>query len=145
MISLSSSTRRASTRCGKRDSTCLPAGDADPLSCQRASAWPPSTTPGRTSLRRVSPRACRPARRAAAFPGAGARLLRLSELAADLERRSVTTPAIRLHPDNICYAIYTSGSTGDPRAVAVSYGSLASVIGSVADEYQIGDDDRVAQ
>jgi amino acid adenylation domain-containing protein/thioester reductase-like protein len=82
---------------------------------------------------------------AAPFPGAGAQLLRLSELAADLERRPATTPGIRLHPDNICYAIYTSGSTGDPKAVAVSYGSLASVIGSVADEYQIGDDDRVAQ
>ena len=83
--------------------------------------------------------------RATPFPTAGAQLLRLSDLAADLERRPAATPAVRPHPDNICYAIYTSGSTGDPKAVAVSYGSLARVIGSVADEYQIGDDDRVAQ
>ena len=51
----------------------------------------------------------------------------------------------RPHPDNLCYAIYTSGSTGDPKAVAVSYGSLACVIGELAGEYEIGDDDRVAQ
>ena len=43
------------------------------------------------------------------------------------------------HPDNLCYAIYTSGSTGDPKAVAVSHGSLACVIGELAREYQITD------
>jgi amino acid adenylation domain-containing protein/thioester reductase-like protein len=83
--------------------------------------------------------------RAAPFPGAGARLLRLSDLAADLERRRPVAPAARPGPDNTCYVIYTSGSTGDPKAVAVSYGSLASVIGSIAEEYQIGEHDRVAQ
>ena len=50
-----------------------------------------------------------------------------------------------MHPDNICYAIHTSGSTGDPKAVAVSHGSLACIIGELAGEYEIGDDDRVAQ
>ena len=49
------------------------------------------------------------------------------------------------HADNLCYVIYTSGSTGDPKAVAVSYGSLASVIGALAADYQIGPEDRVAQ
>jgi amino acid adenylation domain-containing protein/thioester reductase-like protein len=83
--------------------------------------------------------------RAAPIPDTRARHLQLRELAADLERLPATTPAIRPHPGNICYVIYTSGSTGDPKAVAVSYGALAGVIGSVAGEYQIGDDDRVAQ
>jgi amino acid adenylation domain-containing protein/thioester reductase-like protein len=80
-----------------------------------------------------------------AFPGAGARLLPLGELAAELAGRPATAPAATVHPDNLCYVIYTSGSTGDPKAVAVSYGSLACVIGELAGEYEIGDDDRVAQ
>jgi amino acid adenylation domain-containing protein/thioester reductase-like protein len=79
------------------------------------------------------------------FPGAGTRLLALAELAADVARLPSAPPAARPHPDNICYAIHTSGSAGDPKAVAVSYGSLACVIGEVAREYAIGDDDRVAQ
>ena len=83
--------------------------------------------------------------RADAFPGTGTRLLPLGELSADLAGRPATAPAARAHPDNICYAIYTSGSTGDPKAVAVSHGSLACVIGELAGEYEIGDDDRVAQ
>ena len=73
------------------------------------------------------------------------RLLPLGELSADLAARPATAPDVRPHPDNLCYAIYTSGSTGDPKAVAVSYGSLACVIGELAGEYQISDDDRVAQ
>ena len=85
------------------------------------------------------------AARADTFPGTGTRLLPLGELSAELDRRPAAAPAVRLHPDNICYVIHTSGSTGDPKAVAVSYGSLACVIGELAAEYAIGDDDRVAQ
>jgi amino acid adenylation domain-containing protein/thioester reductase-like protein len=80
-----------------------------------------------------------------AFAGPGTRLIPLGGLAADLAGRPATAPAARVHQDNICYAIYTSGSTGDPKAVAVSHGSLASVIGELAGEYKIADDDRVAQ
>jgi amino acid adenylation domain-containing protein/thioester reductase-like protein len=79
------------------------------------------------------------------FPGTGTRLLPLGKLAADLARRPVTAPATRPHPDNLCYVIYTSGSTGDPKAVAVSYASLACVIGQLTREYQMGPGDRVAQ
>src|ERR1700733_2562106 len=78
----------------------------------------------------------------AAWQGAGTRLLPLGELAAD---RPVTDPGTRPHPDNLCYVIYTSGSTGDPKAVAVSFGSMACVIGEMAREYQISDRDRVGQ
>ena len=82
---------------------------------------------------------------AGSFPGTATRLLPLDELATDLARGPAVAPDSRPHPDNLCYVIYTSGSTGDPKAVAVSYGSLASVIGPLAADYQISQDDRVAQ
>jgi amino acid adenylation domain-containing protein/thioester reductase-like protein len=85
------------------------------------------------------------AARADGFPGPGTRLIPLGELSADLAGRPATAPAVRVRQDNICYAVYTSGSTGDPKAVAVSHGSLAAVIGELAGEYEIADDDRVAQ
>ena len=84
-------------------------------------------------------------RRRRLVPRPATRLLPLDELAADLARGPAAAPDSRPHPDNLCYVIYTSGSTGDPKAVAVSYGSLASVIGALAADYQISPDDRVAQ
>jgi amino acid adenylation domain-containing protein/thioester reductase-like protein len=80
-----------------------------------------------------------------AFPCTGTRLLPLGELAAELAGRPTTAPAVRLHPDNLCYAIYTSGSTGDPKPVGVSHGSLAGVVGELTQEYEIADDDRIGQ
>ena len=80
-----------------------------------------------------------------AFAGQGTRLLPLDALSADMAARPATAPAVRPDPGHLCYAIYTSGSTGDPKAVAVSYGNLACVIGELAGEYQISDDDGVAQ
>jgi amino acid adenylation domain-containing protein/thioester reductase-like protein len=81
----------------------------------------------------------------AAWPGAGTRLLPLDELAADLAQRPATSPGARPDQDNLCYVIHTSGSTGDPKAVAVSFGSMACVIGEMARAYQIGEEDRVGQ
>jgi amino acid adenylation domain-containing protein len=37
-------------------------------------------------------------------------------------------PRVRILPDHLAYVIYTSGSTGDPKAVAISHGSLARLI-----------------
>jgi amino acid adenylation domain-containing protein/thioester reductase-like protein len=85
------------------------------------------------------------AARADIFPGPVTRLIPLDRLSAELQGRPAAAPAARPRPDNLCYAIYTSGSTGDPKAVAVGYASLACVIGELAGEYGIGDDDRVAQ
>ena len=82
---------------------------------------------------------------AGSFPGTATRLLPLDGIAADLAHGPAAAPDSRPHPDNLCYVIYTSGSTGDPKAVAVSYGSLASVICALAADYQISPDDRVAQ
>lgn len=82
------------------------------------------------------------------FPGAGARLLALADLAdlaADGPGRRAPAPEVRPHRDNVCYVIHTSGSTGEPKAVAVSYGSLAGVIGDLVRAYEIGDGDRVGQ
>ncbi len=78
------------------------------------------------------------------FPG-GTRVLALGELAAGLERQHATAPGVSLHPDNLCYAIHTSGSTGQPKAVAVSHGSLACVITALTRSYRISARDRVAQ
>ena len=77
--------------------------------------------------------------------GAGTRLLALSSLTAELARQPVTAPQVSLDPDNMCYAIHTSGSTGHPKAVAVSYGSLACLISELSRDYQITGRDRVIQ
>ena len=79
------------------------------------------------------------------FPAAGARLVPLAEAEAAAGGLPATAPGHRPHPDNLCYVIYTSGSTGDPKAVAVSYRSLAGVIERLTAEYGLGRDDRVAQ
>jgi amino acid adenylation domain-containing protein/thioester reductase-like protein len=73
---------------------------------------------------------------------AGAALLALSDLTlAD----SAVAPEVSLRPDHLAYVIHTSGSTGQPKAVAVSHGSLACVIGAVSAAYRIGVQDRVLQ
>jgi amino acid adenylation domain-containing protein/thioester reductase-like protein len=82
---------------------------------------------------------------AGSFPAAAAAVLPLGGSAADLARGPAVVPDSRPQPDNLCYVIYTSGSTGDPKAVAVSYASLASVIGALVVDYQISPEDRVAQ
>ncbi len=79
------------------------------------------------------------------FPAAGARVVPLAEAEAASGGLLATAPGPRPHPDNLCYVIYTSGSTGDPKAVAVSYGSLAGVIERLTAEYGLGRGDRVAQ
>jgi amino acid adenylation domain-containing protein/thioester reductase-like protein len=80
-----------------------------------------------------------------AFP-AGTRVVAISELTAGLKRQPAARgPVASLHPDHVCYAIHTSGSTGQPKAVAVSHGSLACVIGALARAYRISVRDRVAQ
>jgi amino acid adenylation domain-containing protein/thioester reductase-like protein len=76
---------------------------------------------------------------------APARLLRLDELSADLERHPPVAPDARPHRDNVCYVIHTSGTSGAPKAVAVSYGSLAWTIPELARAYGIGPGDRVTQ
>ncbi|MGH3256682.1 MAG: amino acid adenylation domain-containing protein [Streptosporangiaceae bacterium] len=79
------------------------------------------------------------------FVPEGTAVLALGELAAGLERQPFTVPEVRLHPDHLCYAIHTSGSTGEPKAVAVSHGSLACVITALRRSYRITPRDRVVQ
>jgi amino acid adenylation domain-containing protein/thioester reductase-like protein len=83
--------------------------------------------------------------RAGDFPVEGVRTLPLAEIGPEVADCPPASPGIRPGPDNLCYVIHTSGSTGDPKAVAVSFGSLALVIGEMAREYLISEDDRVAQ
>ena len=82
---------------------------------------------------------------AGSFPGDGDQAAAARRARGEPGARAAAAPGSRPHPDNLCYVIYTSGSTGDPKAVAVSYGSLASVIRALAADYQISPDDRVAQ
>ena len=58
---------------------------------------------------------------------------------------AAAAPAVSLRPDHLAYVIHTSGSTGQPKAVAVSHGSLACVISAVSAAYEIGAGDRVLQ
>jgi amino acid adenylation domain-containing protein/thioester reductase-like protein len=73
---------------------------------------------------------------------AGATMLAVSDLTVG---DSAVAPAVSLRPDQLAYVIHTSGSTGQPKAVAVSHGSLACVIDAVSAAYEIGVDDRVLQ
>lgn len=45
----------------------------------------------------------------------------------------------------LAYVLYTSGTTGRPKGVMIRRSSLSNYIGAVADEYQIGPDDRILQ
>ena len=82
---------------------------------------------------------------AGTFADTDARLLLIDERGLKLADRPATAPEVSLQPENLAYVIYTSGSTGQPKAVAVSHGSLACVSQEMAREYQISPDDRVLQ
>jgi amino acid adenylation domain-containing protein/thioester reductase-like protein len=66
-----------------------------------------------------------------------------SESAASDGAATVTEPGLR--PESLAYVIYTSGSTGQPKAVAVSHGSLACGIREISRYYAMNGDDRVLQ
>jgi amino acid adenylation domain-containing protein/thioester reductase-like protein len=83
----------------------------------------------------------RPAEKA--FAETRARLVSLDELS--LDEYPGTAPAVRLRPEDIAYVISTSGSAGEPKAVAVSHGSLASVLGDLVAAYRLSGQDRVLQ
>ena len=82
---------------------------------------------------------------ARAFSGTDAWLLVLEECVPVLADQPATAPDVSLHAENLAYALYTSGSTGQPKAVAVSHGSLACVSQELSREYQISPSDRVLQ
>lgn len=75
----------------------------------------------------------------------GASLLGPDALAAGLARQPATPPVASPHPDHLGYVIGTSGTSGQPKAVAVSHGSLACVIAEVSGAYRIRPQDRVLQ
>jgi amino acid adenylation domain-containing protein/thioester reductase-like protein len=78
-----------------------------------------------------------------AFAGTGARLVFLDELR--LDEYPDTAPAAGLRPEDLAYVISTSGSAGEPKAVAVSHGSLVSVLGDLVAAYRLSGRDRVLQ
>ena len=82
---------------------------------------------------------------ARAFGETDTRLLVIDEWAPQLTDQPVGAPEVSLRADNLAYAIYTSGSAGQPKAVAVSHGSLACVSQEISREYQVSPSDRVLQ
>lgn len=50
-----------------------------------------------------------------------------------------------LTPASLAYLIYTSGTTGQPKGVAVEHHSIANLVASDIDEFQLTPDDRVGQ
>ena len=82
---------------------------------------------------------------ASAFGETDARLLLIDEWAAEPADQVVTAPEVSLQADHVAYAVYTSGSTGQPKAVAVSHGSLACISQQISREYQISPSNRVLQ
>jgi amino acid adenylation domain-containing protein len=66
-----------------------------------------------------------------ALPADRAFAICLDTLGPALEAESPQPPAVRPHPDNVCYVLYTSGSTGRPKGVAVSYGALANFLSAM--------------
>jgi amino acid adenylation domain-containing protein/thioester reductase-like protein len=77
------------------------------------------------------------------FAETKARLVFVDEL--QLDGYPDTAPPVSLRPENVAYAISTSGSTGEPKAVAVSHGSLAAVIAELMARYHLSGRDRVLQ
>ena len=76
----------------------------------------------------------------------GVRLLSLGDLGAGpAAAPPITAGAVTRRPDHLAYVICTAGSTGEPKAVAVSHGSLACVIAGVSAAYGIRPGDRVLQ
>jgi len=84
-------------------------------------------------------------RHAALFAGSDATLVRLDEMAPEIASGPVTAPAVSLRAANLAYAIWTSGSTGQPKAVAVSHGSLGGLCAEVIRDYALTPADRVLQ
>jgi amino acid adenylation domain-containing protein/thioester reductase-like protein len=82
---------------------------------------------------------------AQAFAGGGAPLLLVDKLAPEIAAHPVTAPLTGLQPANLAYAIWTSGSTGQPKAVAVSHGSLSRLGQEVIRAYGLCPEDRVLQ
>jgi amino acid adenylation domain-containing protein/thioester reductase-like protein len=84
----------------------------------------------------------------AALPFAGAftgTVLVIGELDAAAADTAGPAPQAVPRPESLAYVIHTSGSTGQPKAVAVSHGSLAYVIGELTREYRMTGRDRVVQ
>ncbi|MCI0592383.1 amino acid adenylation domain-containing protein [Chromohalobacter marismortui] len=60
----------------------------------------------------------------------------------DLSLEAASPPRISIHSQQLAYLIYTSGSTGIPKGVAVEHGALAMHCQSIADRYELTENDR---
>ncbi|HEV2800655.1 MAG TPA: amino acid adenylation domain-containing protein [Pyrinomonadaceae bacterium] len=63
----------------------------------------------------------------------------------DVAAEDAERPQVETHPEMAAYVIYTSGSTGKPKGVVVSHAALASRIETLAEMYELREEDRVLQ
>ena len=54
-------------------------------------------------------------------------------------------PPAWLKPSSLAYIIYTSGTTGRPKGVMIEHASIANLVASDMEEFQLTPDDRVGQ
>ncbi|AQA26187.1 D-alanine--poly(phosphoribitol) ligase, subunit 1 [Rhodococcus sp. MTM3W5.2] len=87
------------------------------------------------------------AARAATLPG-DPRVVAIDDVDLEVFADSPIADAERLRPlraANTAYVIYTSGSTGRPKGVAVGHAAIVNQLRWLADEYEIGAQDRIMQ
>jgi amino acid adenylation domain-containing protein len=78
------------------------------------------------------------------LPETDAEVVVLDELADELERQPVESPAAAVGPRSLAYAIFTSGSTGRPKGTLVEHRSIVRLV-APATYAQLDEDEAILQ
>lgn len=70
------------------------------------------------------------------------RIFNVADLTAQTEKPA---PPHWLTPNSLAYIIYTSGTTGRPKGVMIEHGSIANLVSSDIEEFNLSPHDRVGQ
>ena len=80
-----------------------------------------------------------------ALPAHAARVVRVDEEWAEIERESAAPLDVEVSPDALAYVIYTSGSTGRPKGAMNAHRGIVNRLLWMQEEYGLGADDVVLQ